>query len=37
MLWPRNRSVPFPDRGWLCQSCLDIVRLHLDSSERPAT
>ena len=22
MLWPRDRCVAFPDRGWLCQSCL---------------
>ena len=37
MLWPRDRSVPSPDRGWLCGSCLDNVRLYLDSSEGPLT
>src|SRR5262249_23807519 len=37
MLWPRDRCVAFPDRGWLCHSCLDSVRLFLDSSERPSS
>jgi hypothetical protein len=37
MLWPSERSVPFPDRGWLCESCLDSIRLYLDSQEGPAT
>ena len=34
MLWPMESSVAFPDRGWLCESCLDSVRLHLASGER---
>ena len=33
MLWPRDRSTAFPDRGWLCGNCLDSVRLYLESSE----
>jgi ClpX C4-type zinc finger len=37
MLSPRDRSVAFPDRGWLCEPCVDNVRLYLDSSERPST
>jgi hypothetical protein len=35
MLCPMETSVAFPDRGWLCEPCLDNVRLHLDSTERP--
>ncbi len=37
MLWPRDRCVAFPDRGWVCESCLDGVQLYLDSRERPKT
>ena len=33
MVWPRDQSVAFPDRGWLCAACLDVVRSHLDSSK----
>jgi predicted Rdx family selenoprotein len=34
MLWPTERSVGFPDRGWLCQACLDVVREHIESVAR---
>lgn len=34
-LFPDSACVAFPDRGWVCQSCLDHLRLYLESSERP--
>jgi hypothetical protein len=37
MVWPPERSVAFPDRGWLCENCVDMVRLHIESPEGPKT
>jgi hypothetical protein len=33
--FPHDSCVAFPDRGWVCLSCLDSVRLFLESAERP--
>jgi hypothetical protein len=37
VLYTKEESTAFPDRGWLCHGCVDSVRKHLEESERPAT
>ena len=34
-LSPIEHSVPFPDRGWLCLPCVDVVRIHLEGPAVP--
>ncbi len=34
-LYPKAECDAFPDRGWLCHGCLEVVRAFLESAGRP--